>query len=112
MADSSAAGPSAPPTEGVANLHLDEATGEMVSKSELKKRLKQREKEEAKRKKVLQGINLNLIWWHSRSHDSVLGGREEGQRHRRNYQEEDRISRQECRRRKAIIRRRDAKSIG
>ncbi|KAF3279073.1 lysyl-tRNA synthetase [Orbilia oligospora] len=54
MADSSAAaaaGPSAPPTEGVANLHLDEATGEMVSKSELKKRLKQREKEEAKRKK-------------------------------------------------------------
>ncbi|KAK6537200.1 lysyl-tRNA synthetase [Orbilia ellipsospora] len=52
-ASSSAAPPSgsAPPTEGVANLHLDEATGEMVSKSELKKRLKQREKEEAKRKK-------------------------------------------------------------
>lgn len=52
MADSSAtAGPSAPPTEGVANLHLDDVTGEMVSKSELKKRIKQREKEETKRKK-------------------------------------------------------------
>ncbi|KAK6507982.1 lysyl-tRNA synthetase [Arthrobotrys musiformis] len=51
MADSSTAGPSAPPTEAVANLHLDEVTGEMISKSELKKRLKQREKEEAKRKK-------------------------------------------------------------
>ncbi|EWC46403.1 cytoplasmic lysine--tRNA ligase [Drechslerella stenobrocha 248] len=56
MADassSSAAPPSgsAPPTEGVANLHLDPVTGERVSKSELKKRTKLREKEEAKRKK-------------------------------------------------------------
>ncbi|KAH8750880.1 putative Lysyl-tRNA synthetase, cytoplasmic [Hyaloscypha finlandica] len=46
MAD--AAGASAP-TEPMANLHLDEATGEMVSKSELKKRNKQRQKEEEKR---------------------------------------------------------------
>jgi len=46
MAD--AAGASAP-TEPLANLHLDEATGEMVSKSELKKRNKQRQKEEDKR---------------------------------------------------------------
>ena len=35
-------------TEGVANLHLDEATGEMVSKSELKKRIKQRQIEAKK----------------------------------------------------------------
>ena len=34
--------------EGVANLHLDEATGEMVSKSELKKRIKQRQVEAKK----------------------------------------------------------------
>ncbi|PMD65675.1 putative Lysyl-tRNA synthetase, cytoplasmic [Hyaloscypha bicolor E] len=46
MAD--AAGASAP-TEPMANLHLDEVTGEMVSKSELKKRNKQRQKEEEKR---------------------------------------------------------------
>jgi hypothetical protein len=44
MAD--AAEPSAPPTEAVANMHLDEVTGEKVSKSELKKRNKQRQKEE------------------------------------------------------------------
>ncbi|EPE25267.1 Class II aaRS and biotin synthetase [Glarea lozoyensis ATCC 20868] len=37
--------------EGVANLHLDEVTGEKVSKSELKKRQKNRAKEEEKRKK-------------------------------------------------------------
>jgi lysyl-tRNA synthetase class 2 len=49
MADVPAA--SAPPTEAVANLHLDEVTGEKVSKSELKKRQKQRQKEEAKKEK-------------------------------------------------------------
>jgi lysyl-tRNA synthetase class 2 len=50
MAD--AAEPSAPPTEAVANMHLDEVTGEKVSKSELKKRQKQRQKEEEKAKKA------------------------------------------------------------
>jgi lysyl-tRNA synthetase class 2 len=44
-AQSAAAGGSA------ANLHLDEATGEMVSKSELKKRIKQRELEKRKKEK-------------------------------------------------------------
>ena len=52
MADSSSSAPPAPPTEAVANLHLDDVTGEMISKSEFKKRLKAREKEEAKKKKV------------------------------------------------------------
>lgn len=33
------------------NLQLDEVTGEMISKSELKKRQKNRQKEEEKRKK-------------------------------------------------------------
>jgi lysyl-tRNA synthetase class 2 len=42
MADSAAA--PAPPTEGVANLHLDDVTGEHISKSELKKRQKEAEK--------------------------------------------------------------------
>jgi lysyl-tRNA synthetase class 2 len=42
---------SSAPTEGVANLHLDEVTGEKVSKSELKKRQKLRLKEEEKKKK-------------------------------------------------------------
>lgn len=37
--------------EGVANLHLDEVTGEMVSKSELKKRIKQRQVEAKGRQK-------------------------------------------------------------
>lgn len=37
---------------GVAKLHLDEATGEMISKSELKKRQKLREKEAAKKEKA------------------------------------------------------------
>lgn len=50
MADSSA--PAAPPTEQVANLHLDEVTGEKVSKSELKKRQKQRQKEAEKAAKA------------------------------------------------------------
>jgi lysyl-tRNA synthetase class 2 len=48
MADASG---STPPTEAVANLHLDEVTGEKVSKSELKKRQKNRQKEEEKKKK-------------------------------------------------------------
>ncbi|TVY62801.1 Lysine--tRNA ligase cla4 [Lachnellula suecica] len=39
---------SAPPTEGVANLVLDEVTGDKVSKTELKKRLKQRQRDEKK----------------------------------------------------------------
>lgn len=42
----------APPTEQVANLHLDEVTGERVSKTELKKRQKARQKEEEKKKKA------------------------------------------------------------
>ena len=35
-----------------ANLHLDEVTGERVSKSELKKRQKQRQAEDKKREKA------------------------------------------------------------
>ena len=35
-------------SDSVANLHLDKATGEMISKSELKRREKQREREEKK----------------------------------------------------------------
>ncbi|CAP66778.1 uncharacterized protein PODANS_4_7220 [Podospora anserina S mat+] len=50
MADSAPA--PAPPTEEVANLHLDEVTGEKVSKTELKKRQKQRQKEAEKAKKA------------------------------------------------------------
>ncbi|KAI1039498.1 hypothetical protein LB505_002737 [Fusarium chuoi] len=42
----------APPTEQVSNLHLDEVTGEKVSKTELKKRQKARQKEEEKKKKA------------------------------------------------------------
>lgn len=41
-----------PPTQEVANLHLDEVTGERVSKSELKKRQKQRETERKKAEKA------------------------------------------------------------
>jgi lysyl-tRNA synthetase class 2 len=37
--------------EAVSKLHLDEVTGEMVSKSELKKRQKTREREAAKKEK-------------------------------------------------------------
>jgi lysyl-tRNA synthetase class 2 len=40
-----------PPIEGVASLILDEVTGERVSKTELKKRNKLREKEKAKRER-------------------------------------------------------------
>jgi lysyl-tRNA synthetase, class II len=39
-------------TENVANLQLDAVTGEMVSKSELKRRIKQREKDAAKDKRI------------------------------------------------------------
>lgn len=42
----------AAPTEAIANLILDEVTGEKVSKTELKKRTKQRQKEEEKAKKL------------------------------------------------------------
>lgn len=38
-------------TAAVAKLHLDEATGEMISKTELKKRQKAREKEAARKEK-------------------------------------------------------------
>lgn len=38
--------------QDTANLHLDEVTGERVSKSELKKRLKQRQNEEKKKEKA------------------------------------------------------------
>lgn len=37
--------------EAVAKLHLDEATGEMISKTELKKRQKAREREAARRER-------------------------------------------------------------
>jgi lysyl-tRNA synthetase class 2 len=49
MADSTAP---APPTEEIANLHLDEVTGERISKTELKKRQKQRQKEADKAAKA------------------------------------------------------------
>lgn len=39
-------------TQDTANLHLDEVTGERVSKSELKKRQKQRQLEEKKKEKA------------------------------------------------------------
>jgi len=41
-----------PPTEEMANLHLDEVTGEWVSKTELKKRQKQRQREADKAAKA------------------------------------------------------------
>lgn len=47
MADSAA-----PPTDKVANLQLDDVTGEMISKTELKKRVKARQKEAEKAKKA------------------------------------------------------------
>ncbi len=48
MADSSAQ----EATEGVANLHLDEVTGERVSKTELKRRKKGRAQEEKKQQQA------------------------------------------------------------
>lgn len=47
MADSAVA----EATEAVGKLHLDEVTGEMISKTELKKRQKKREKEGKKESK-------------------------------------------------------------
>src|SRR2546423_1854811 len=47
MADS-ASTPPAPPSDQMANLQLDPVTGERVSKSELKKRIKARETEKKK----------------------------------------------------------------
>ena len=41
-----------PPTAGVEKLHLDEVSGKMVSKSELKRLQKQREAEEKKQKRA------------------------------------------------------------
>jgi len=52
MADSNPPAAAAPPTDEVANLHLDEVTGERVSKTELKKRQKQRQKEADKAAKA------------------------------------------------------------
>lgn len=53
MADSTPpAQPAAAPAESAVNLHKDEVTGEMVSKSELKKRTKQREQEKKKQEKA------------------------------------------------------------
>lgn len=49
MADSSS---SAAPADQVQNLHLDDVTGERVSKTELKKRQKQRETEQKKAAKA------------------------------------------------------------
>lgn len=46
------AGVSAPPTDALANLVLDEVTGEKVSKTELKKRNKLRQKEAEKKEKA------------------------------------------------------------
>lgn len=47
-----AAGASEPPTGGLEKLHLDEVSGKMVSKSELKRLQKQRKTEEEKQKKA------------------------------------------------------------
>ena len=53
MADATAPPPPAKTIEeSVANLQLDEVTGEKVSKSELKKRIKARQKAEEKAKKA------------------------------------------------------------
>ena len=43
---------SAPPTGAMEKLHLDEVTGKMVSKSELKRLIKQREQEKKKQEKA------------------------------------------------------------
>jgi lysyl-tRNA synthetase, class II len=45
-------GASQPPTGAVEKLHLDEVSGKMVSKSELKRLQKQREAEEKKQKRA------------------------------------------------------------
>lgn len=48
MADTAAPGA----TEGVANLHLDEVTGEKISKTELKRRQKLRAQDEKKQQRA------------------------------------------------------------
>lgn len=52
MADTNPPAQPAAAPESAANLHLDEVTGEKVSKSELKKRIKQREQEKKKAEKA------------------------------------------------------------
>ena len=51
MADNTEASASAPPTEAMAKLFLDDVTGEKVSKTELKRRQKLYKKEEEKKAK-------------------------------------------------------------
>ena len=51
MADNQPASEADAAAAAVAKLHLDEVTGEMISKTELKKRQKAREKEAAKKEK-------------------------------------------------------------
>ena len=45
------------PTTDLDNLHLDEATGERVSKTELKKRMKHREVEKRRAEKAAQSTS-------------------------------------------------------
>lgn len=52
MADTNPPAQPAAAAESAANLHKDPETGEMISKSELKKRLKQREVEKKKAEKA------------------------------------------------------------
>ncbi|KAF1992456.1 putative Lysyl-tRNA synthetase, cytoplasmic [Aulographum hederae CBS 113979] len=52
MADQTPPAAADAPTENLQNLQLDEVTGEQVSKSELKKRIKQREKDAKKAEKA------------------------------------------------------------
>ena len=51
MADNSAPAGDGGAADAVAKLHLDEVTGEMISKTELKKRQKMRDREASKREK-------------------------------------------------------------
>ncbi|KAK3078738.1 hypothetical protein LTS18_006732, partial [Coniosporium uncinatum] len=51
-APAAAEGSNGAPADAMANLHLDEVTGEKVSKSELKKRQKQREKDAKRAEKA------------------------------------------------------------
>ena len=58
MADNTEASASAPPPEAVAKLFLEEAAGEKVSKTELKRRQKLYKKEQQKKAKVLHDPSL------------------------------------------------------
>lgn len=51
MADNQPTAPGDDAAAAVAKLHLDDVTGEMISKTELKKRQKARDKEAAKKEK-------------------------------------------------------------